>query len=171
MQFSLQSRYQKSPSISIKGPDPQQPLLDRPSQQPFQLKRSKPPSPKLQEPAPSQPQPRADRSLTEKLEPEVAIMLFAGIAFVVATTIASVASAADNGINTNLVQQLKVATTNMDRMDLLPKSSDWFFDFTKSDKYTFSPGGVAYAEAATFPATIGYGISMVSSAFPPHGMI
>jgi len=92
-------------------------------------------------------------------------MLFAGVSFLIATTLASVASAAGTGINTNLVQQLKVATTNMDRMNLLPESSDWFFDFTKSDKYTFSPGGVIYADAATFPATIGNGMSMVSRPF------
>lgn len=97
-------------------------------------------------------------------------MLFAGVSFVVATIVASVASAADTGINTNLVQQLKVATTNMDRMNLLPKSSDWFFDFTKSNKYTFSPGGVVYADAATFPATTGNGMSMVSRSLPPHGI-
>lgn len=89
-------------------------------------------------------------------------MLFAGISFVVAAIIATLASAAGTGTNTDLVQKLKMAITNMDKLNLLPKDSDWFFDFTKSDDYTFSPGGVVYADAATFAATIGTGMSMVS---------
>jgi len=89
-------------------------------------------------------------------------MLFAGISFVVAAIIATLASAAGTATNTDLVQKLKMASTNMDRLNLLAKDSDWFFDFTKSDDYTFSPGGVVYADAATFPATIGTGMSMVS---------
>lgn len=42
-----------------------------------------------------------------------------------------------------------------------PKDEDWFFDFTKQDKYTFSPGGVVNANAATFPATVGQGMTVV----------
>lgn len=89
-------------------------------------------------------------------------MLFAGISFVVAAIVASVALAIDVDADPDLVAKLRMANTNLDRMNLLPKDSDWFFDFTKQDKYTFSPGGVINANAATFPATVGQGMTMVS---------
>ena len=93
---------------------------------------------------------------------KLAIMLFAGISFTVAAIIASVALAIDVDSNPELVTKLRMANTNLDRMKLLPKDSDWHYDFTKSDKYTFAPGGVVNANAATFPATVGQGMTMVS---------
>lgn len=93
---------------------------------------------------------------------KLAIMLFAGISFVVAAIIASVALAVDIDADPELVQKLRMANTNLDRMKLLPHDSDWLYDFTKSDKYTFAPGGVVNANAATFPATVGQGMTMVS---------
>ena len=47
----------------------------------------------------------------------------------------------DQDVDPDLVDKLKLANTNLDRMKLLPDSDDWFFDFTQQDKYTFSPGG------------------------------
>ena len=117
---------------------------------------------KLQELA--QAQPRTPRKTSWKPNWKLAIMLFAGVSFIVAAIIASVALAVDTNVNPDLVQKLKMANTNLDRMKLLPQNSDWFFDFTKSDKYTFSPGGVVNANAATFPATVGNGMTMVSGA-------
>lgn len=105
---------------------------------------------------------------------KLAIMLFAGISFVIAAVIGSVALAIDVDSSPDLVAKLKMANTNLDRMNLLPKDSDWFFDFTKQDKYTFSPGGVVNANAATFPATVGQGMTLAMlnlgpcSMLPPH---
>lgn len=114
---------------------------------------------KLQELAEQQPQPKKKFRLNWKY----AIMVFFGISFIVAAVLAGIALGVDNDTNPDLVSKLRMANTNLDRMNLLPKDSDWFFDFTKQDKYTFSPGGVINANAATFPATVGQGMTMVSS--------
>ena len=89
-------------------------------------------------------------------------MVFLGLGFVVFAVVASVALAIDADVDPDLAAKLRMANTNLDRMNLLPKDSDWFFDFTKQEKYTFQPGGVVNANAATFPATVGQGMTMVS---------
>lgn len=89
-------------------------------------------------------------------------MAFTCLTFIIAAIIASVAIATDVDANPSLVAKLKLANTNLDRMNLLPKDSDWLFDFTKQEKYTFAPGGVINANAATFPATVGMGLTLVS---------
>lgn len=90
------------------------------------------------------------------------LMAFTCLTFIIAAIIASVAIATDVDANPSLVAKLKLANTNLDRMNLLPKDSDWLFDFTKQEKYTFAPGGVINANAATFPATVGMGLTLVS---------
>jgi len=93
---------------------------------------------------------------------------------IVALGLASVARAVDADTNADLVAKLKMADTNIDRMNLLPNDTDWLFDFTQQAKYTFSPGGVINANAATFPATVGNGLTMAMlnlgpcSMLPPH---
>jgi hypothetical protein len=93
------------------------------------------------------------------------LMAFMGLSFLVCGVIASVAIAIDVDADPSLVAKLRLANTNLDRMNLLPKDSDWLFDFTKQEKYTFSPGGVVNANAATFPATVGQGLTMVSEVY------
>lgn len=101
-------------------------------------------------------------------------MAFLGLWLVVVTVIASIALAIDVDTNPDLVAKLKMANTALDRAKLLPKDSDWLFDFTTQDKYTFSPGGVVNANAATFPATVGNGLTLAMlnlgpcSMLPPH---
>ncbi|KAK4942476.1 hypothetical protein LTR10_017772 [Elasticomyces elasticus] len=101
-------------------------------------------------------------------------MVFLGLGFVTFAVVASVALAIDVDKDPDLVAKLRMANTNLDRMNLLPDDSDWTFDFTKQDKYTFSPGGVVNANAATFPATVGQGMTMAMlnlgpcSMLPPH---
>ncbi|KKY26287.1 putative spherulin-1A [Phaeomoniella chlamydospora] len=101
-------------------------------------------------------------------------MTFLGLWLIVVTIIASVALAVDVDVNPDLVAKLKMANTALDRLKLLPKDSDWLFDFTTQAKYTFSPGGVVNANAATFPATVGNGMTMAMlnlgpcSMLPPH---
>lgn len=75
-------------------------------------------------------------------------MVFLGLSFVVCAVIASVAIAIDVDADPNLVAKLRMANTNLDRMNLLPKDSDWLFDFTKQEKYTFAPGGKYYQETS-----------------------
>lgn len=113
---------------------------------------------KLQELAEHQPGEKRKFRLNWKL----AIMMFCGITFIVAAVLGGVALGIDNDVNPDLVSKLRMANTNLDRMKLLPNDDDWFFDFTKQDKYTFAPGGVINANAATFPATVGQGMTMVS---------
>jgi hypothetical protein len=58
-----------------------------------------------------------------------AIVSFTG--FVVGVVLGSAALAVDVTTNPDLVAKLKMAATDLDRMKLLPKDSDWEFDFTK----------------------------------------
>ncbi|KAJ9606058.1 hypothetical protein H2204_015725, partial [Knufia peltigerae] len=73
------------------------------------------------------------------------IMAFFGLGFIVLVVLASLALAVDKDKDPGLVAKLRLANTNLDRLKLLPKDEDWVFDFTKQDKYTFSPGGVINA--------------------------
>ncbi|KAF2227992.1 RmlC-like cupin domain-containing protein, partial [Elsinoe ampelina] len=69
---------------------------------------------------------------------------------------------------------LKTAATANDRLSLLPGTPSWTFDFTQQPNSHFSPGGVINANAATFPAVTGNGITMAivnlgpCSQLPPH---
>lgn len=118
-------------------------------------------------PSPSQPSP-----LTQSKAPRQSrlqslgdrkpyIMALLGLGFIILAVLASVALAVDKDKDPALVAKLRLANTNLDRLKLLPKDEDWLFDFTKQDKYTFSPGGVINANAATFPATVGLGMTLV----------
>ena len=82
--------------------------------------------------------------------------------------------AIDVDVDPALVANLKAANTALDRMKLLSTNDDWLFDYTQQSKYTFSPGGVINADAATFPAVTGQGMTMAylnlgpCSMLPPH---
>jgi hypothetical protein len=59
-------------------------------------------------------------------------------------------------------------------MKLLPKDSDWVYDFTTNPLYTWTPGSVVNGNAATFPAATGMGMTVAllnlgpCSILPPH---
>jgi len=84
------------------------------------------------------------------------------------------ALAVDKTVDPSLDESLAMAPTQLDRMALRPEDSDWHFDFTKSDFYTFAPGGVVNMNAATFPASKGNGLTLAMlnlgpcSMLPPH---
>jgi len=84
------------------------------------------------------------------------------------------AVAVDTTIDPALDEKLTMSPTQLDRQKLLPDNSDWQFDFTKSDFYTFAPGGVVNMNAATFPAAKGNGLTLAMlnlgpcSMLPPH---
>ncbi|GAM83510.1 hypothetical protein ANO11243_014980 [Dothideomycetidae sp. 11243] len=82
-----------------------------------------------------------------------------------------VAQAVDKTRNPALVAQLKAAATNLDRLALLSNSADWLFDFNIQPYSTFSPGGVINANAATFPATVGQGMTMAMLNLGPCSML
>lgn len=93
----------------------------------------------------------------------------------VLTLLVAAASAVDQDADAGLVSKIKMANTNLDVMNLLPSNQDWLFDFTQQSRtYTWSPGGVTNANAATFPAAVGHGLTMATlnlgacSALPAH---
>ena len=54
--------------------------------------------------------------------------------------------------NPQLVAQLKAAGTQLDRLKLLSDDeTDWTFDFTAQDGYTFEPASVINANVASWP--------------------
>ncbi len=69
------------------------------------------------------------------------------------------------------VAKLKLAATNLDRMNILSSDADWQYDFSTNQFFTYAPGGVANADAATFPATVGQGLTMAMLLLGPCAML
>lgn len=95
------------------------------------------------------------------------ILLASLLALIPSTTAAK-------ALNPNLNAMLKMAATNYDRHALLAKDSDWYYDFFDHRDYDNAIGSVITADAATFPAVTGLGISYAliklapCSMLPPH---
>lgn len=92
-----------------------------------------------------------------------------------AALLAGKALAVDQTVNAQEDQDIVLAATNYDKINkILPSNSDWTYDFTTNQYYNFAPGGVSNANAATFPATKGLGLTMAilnlgpCSMLPPH---
>ncbi|KAH9883460.1 spherulin-1A [Xylariomycetidae sp. FL2044] len=89
-------------------------------------------------------------------------------------TIASFVAATNWSVDTPLDIALKTAAVELDRIDLLTPDSTWVFDFFAQDSYTYTPGAVINANAASFPATVGNGMAMAwvnlgpCAMQPPH---
>ncbi|KAF2739459.1 RmlC-like cupin [Polyplosphaeria fusca] len=83
----------------------------------------------------------------------------------------SLTTAADQTLNPDLNAKLMLAATNVDRQALLPKNEDWIFDFTQQKVYTFAPGSVVNANAATFPTLAGVGMTMAQLNLGPCAML
>ena len=81
------------------------------------------------------------------------------------------AAPVDTIVDPKLNIELQEAPTALDRMSVLPDSSEWVFDFWKHSYYTDSPGGVVNANAATFPATVGNGLTMAWITLGPCAML
>ncbi|KAF7913825.1 uncharacterized protein EAF01_000231 [Botrytis porri] len=78
----------------------------------------------------------------------------------------------DVTINSILDGEIKVASTQLDKMSfLLNNNLTWFFDFTTQPHYTYTPGAVVNADAATFPASTSYGMTMALINLGPCGML
>jgi mannose-6-phosphate isomerase-like protein (cupin superfamily) len=83
----------------------------------------------------------------------------------------STAHAVDKTRNPKLVETLKTDATQLDRLADLGSDSDWLFDFRAQPGYTYSPGSVVNANAATFPAVVGNGMSMAMLNLGPCAML
>jgi len=109
--------------------------------------------------------------------------------------------AIDITVNPALDAALFTAPTQLDRLKQLPSNSDWVFDFNVSEQlfrelpletsrntdsseslltlhvaqaqpsYTYSPGSVINANAATFPATVGNGMTLAMLNLGPCAML
>lgn len=91
---------------------------------------------------------------------------------IVAALLSLVNSAsAAKALNPNLNAQLKMAATNYDRHTLLAKDIDWYYDFFNHRDFSNRDGAVITADAATFPAVTGMGISYALLKLGPCSML
>lgn len=74
-------------------------------------------------------------------------------------------------VNPDLNARLKTVATNFDRLDILSEDSDWWYDFDLHPNYNSAVGAVITADAATFPALTGLGISIALLKLAPCGML
>lgn len=86
-------------------------------------------------------------------------------------TLLPLAHAVDRTINPALNAQLKLDATNLDRHATLSNDEAWRFDFPSQQTYTFSPGSVVNANAATFPALTGIGMTIAMLNLGPCAML
>jgi hypothetical protein len=85
-------------------------------------------------------------------------------------TISSVLATDITG-NPSLDASLFTAATQLDRLNQLSSDSDWLFDFTAQPSYSYSPGSVVNADAATFPASVGNGMTLAMLNLGPCAML
>jgi mannose-6-phosphate isomerase-like protein (cupin superfamily) len=79
--------------------------------------------------------------------------------------------AVDITVNPALDASLFTAATQLDRLKLLSSDKDWVFDFTAQPSYTYSPGSVVNANAATFPAMVRNGMTLAMLNLGPCAML
>lgn len=100
--------------------------------------------------------------------------MYTSIIFLTSLLALATSTRAAKALNPNLNAMLKMAATNYDRHALLTKDSDWYYDFFLHKDYNNAIGSVITADAATFPAVTGLGISYAllklgpCSMLPPH---
>jgi mannose-6-phosphate isomerase-like protein (cupin superfamily) len=83
----------------------------------------------------------------------------------------AVAAAIDRTTQAALVGDLKTSPTELNKIGLLPSDSEWIFDYFSHEYHTYSPGGVVNANVATFPATVGNGMTMAWLSLGPCAML
>src|SRR5271156_5303807 len=80
-------------------------------------------------------------------------------------------AAVDTDVDPIAVAALLTIPQGLDRFRYLPNSSNWVYDFNTNPKDTFSPGGVAIASRATFPAMTGTGLTISLLSLGPCSML
>lgn len=89
-------------------------------------------------------------------------------------SLAVTTDAIDDTLYPDLVRSLRTSPTDLDKLSILPKDEDWTFNYFAHRFFTRNPGGVVNANAATFPATVGNGMTMAwislgaCAMLPPH---
>jgi oxalate decarboxylase/phosphoglucose isomerase-like protein (cupin superfamily) len=73
--------------------------------------------------------------------------------------------------NSSMNAALKLAATNFDRHVVLSNDSDWHYDVFKHKDFNSIVGAVMNADAASFPALTGLGISIAVLKIGPCGML
>lgn len=86
--------------------------------------------------------------------------------------LAPLAHAVDKTSNPDLNGRLLLASTNLDRHALLNTDEAWIHDFnTQKPTDAFKPGSVKNANAATFPALTGIGMTLAQLNLGPCAML
>ncbi|KAK2054197.1 spherulin-1A [Colletotrichum caudatum] len=77
----------------------------------------------------------------------------------------------DGTLHPELVRTLRTSPTELDKLETLPDDEDWTFNYFAHPYYTHTPGGVVNANAATFPAAVGNGMTMAWISLGPCAML
>jgi hypothetical protein len=83
--------------------------------------------------------------------------------------LATVVMAVDQPVNAKLNADITVAATELQKLALVKDQFE--YDFSKNPYFTYSPGGVANANKATFPAATGLGLTIAWLALGPCAML
>jgi oxalate decarboxylase/phosphoglucose isomerase-like protein (cupin superfamily) len=100
--------------------------------------------------------------------------MFSKLFFLLATLLpilTSAATAKSRTVRPDLNAALRSAATAFDRAALLASDTDWYYDFDLHPNYNSETGAVINADAATFPALTGVGISIALLKLAPCGML
>lgn len=74
--------------------------------------------------------------------------------------------------NVLLDTQIKTAPVNLQKFDFLKQAKEpWTFDFTAQQNYSFTPGSVVNANAASSPAMVGTGMTVAMLNLGPCAML
>jgi oxalate decarboxylase/phosphoglucose isomerase-like protein (cupin superfamily) len=96
--------------------------------------------------------------------------LFAIVIFLIPLTYAM--DKLDKTNDQDLVSRLKLAATVYDKHQILTKDEDWVYDFNSAQPAdSFKPGSVKNANAATFPAMTGHGMTVSQLNLGPCAML
>ncbi|KAK1976595.1 spherulin-1A [Colletotrichum cereale] len=79
--------------------------------------------------------------------------------------------ATDDTLHPELVRSLRTSPTELDKLKTLPNDEGWTFNYFAHQYHTHNPGGVVNANATTFPATVGNGMTMAWISLGPCAML
>ncbi|KAL3424192.1 spherulin-1A [Phlyctema vagabunda] len=92
--------------------------------------------------------------------------------YLVVGVLVGAVAAVDKTVDPDKVAALKLSATDLDRaQEQLATDEDWLFDFNSQPLYTYSPGSVVNANAATFPAMTGHGMTVAMLNLGPCAML
>jgi len=95
----------------------------------------------------------------------------AAIPFVLGAALHAAAQVSDAAKAAELVADLKLAPTQVARLNILQNNRDWLFDFNAGVGTTISAGGnLTLANVANFPALFANGMAMAIGQLAPCGM-